>query len=97
MCQNPPLELSLDGSTGASEDHEVEEGGDGVWSVVGGKVGIFFFFPLSSYFSQNDNSSFFSCEISGAESMPTNPRNHTVHCRPLVVVTLPLMWHCWML
>ncbi len=54
MCQNPPLELSLDGSTGASEDHEVEEGGDGVWSVVGGKVGIFFFFPLSSYFSQND-------------------------------------------
>ncbi len=51
MCQNPPLELSLDGSTGASEDHEVEEGGDGVWSVVGGKVGIFFFFPLSSYFT----------------------------------------------
>jgi hypothetical protein len=35
--KNPPLELSLDGSTGASEDHEVEEGGDGVWSVVGGK------------------------------------------------------------
>jgi hypothetical protein len=29
--------------------------------------------------------------------MPTNPMNHTVHCRPLVVVTLPLMWHCWML
>lgn len=40
--QNPPLELSLDGSTGASDDHEVEEGGDGVWSVVGGKV----VFPL---------------------------------------------------
>jgi hypothetical protein len=109
VCQNPPLELSLDGSTGASEDHEVEEGGDGVWSVVGGKVGIFFFFPLSSYFSQNHNSSFFSCEISGVERvklycsscncrifMPTNPRNHTVHCRPLVVVTLPLMWHSWM-
>jgi len=38
MIQNPPLELSLDGSTGASDDHEVEEGGDGVWSVVGGKV-----------------------------------------------------------
>jgi hypothetical protein len=38
MMQNPPLELSLDGSTGASDDHEVEEGGDGVWSVVGGKV-----------------------------------------------------------
>lgn len=38
MTQNPPLELSLDGSTGASDDHEVEEGGDGVWSVVGGKV-----------------------------------------------------------
>ncbi|CAK9194167.1 unnamed protein product [Sphagnum troendelagicum] len=36
--KNPPLELSLDGSTGASEDHEVEEGGDGVWSVVGGKA-----------------------------------------------------------
>lgn len=36
--QNPPLELCLDGSTGASDDHEVEEGGDGVWSVVGGKV-----------------------------------------------------------
>lgn len=36
--KNPPLELSLDGSTGASDDHEVEEGGDGVWSVVGGKA-----------------------------------------------------------
>lgn len=36
--KNPPLELSLDGSSGASDDHEVEEGGDGVWSVVGGKA-----------------------------------------------------------
>ncbi|XP_024528758.1 SH2 domain-containing protein A [Selaginella moellendorffii] len=36
--KNPPLELSLDGSTGGSEDHELEEGGDGVWSVVGGKA-----------------------------------------------------------
>lgn len=40
MIQNPPLELSLDGSSGASDDHEVEEGGDGVWSVVGGKVAL---------------------------------------------------------
>lgn len=36
--KHPPLELSLDGSTGASDDHEVEEGGDGIWSVVGGKA-----------------------------------------------------------
>ncbi|KAJ7555329.1 hypothetical protein O6H91_05G032600 [Diphasiastrum complanatum] len=36
--KNPPLELSLDGSTGAADDHELEEGGDGVWSVVGGKA-----------------------------------------------------------
>eukprot|EP00249_Psilotum_nudum_P011600 c23265_g1_i1 orf=395-2704(+) len=36
--KHPPLELSLDGSTGATDDHEVEEGGDGVWSVVGGKA-----------------------------------------------------------
>mgnify|MGYP000226317794 CR=1 FL=1 len=36
--QHPPLELALDGSTGASDDYEVEEGGDGIWSVVGGKV-----------------------------------------------------------
>eukprot|EP00897_Mesotaenium_endlicherianum_P004748 jgi/Mesen1/4300/ME000022S03588 len=34
--QNPPLELSLDGS--AADDSELEEGGDGVWSVVGGKA-----------------------------------------------------------
>lgn len=52
VCQNPPLELSLDGSTGASEDHEVEEGGDGVWSVVGGKVGIFFFPSLFVFFTE---------------------------------------------
>lgn len=44
MWQNPPLELSLDGSTGASDDHEVEEGGDGVWSVVGGKVDFLYIF-----------------------------------------------------
>ncbi|MCO5569515.1 hypothetical protein L7F22_023228 [Adiantum nelumboides] len=36
--KHPPLELSLDGSTGASEDLELEEGGDGIWSVVGGKA-----------------------------------------------------------
>jgi hypothetical protein len=33
MMQNPPLELSLDGSTGASDDHEVEEGGKVVFSL----------------------------------------------------------------
>ncbi|XP_077235197.1 SH2 domain-containing protein B-like [Tasmannia lanceolata] len=37
FLKNPPLELSLDGSC-VSENHEVEEGGDGVWSVVGGKA-----------------------------------------------------------
>ncbi|KAH9298411.1 hypothetical protein KI387_030093, partial [Taxus chinensis] len=36
--KNPPLELALDGSSGASDDHDLEEGGDGVWSVVGGKA-----------------------------------------------------------
>ncbi|KAI5078231.1 hypothetical protein GOP47_0005902 [Adiantum capillus-veneris] len=36
--KHPPLELSLDGSTGASDDLELEEGGDGIWSVVGGKA-----------------------------------------------------------
>ncbi|CAM6110682.1 unnamed protein product [Calypogeia fissa] len=36
--KNPPLELLLDGPSGASDDHELEEGGDGVWSVVGGKA-----------------------------------------------------------
>mgnify|MGYP006970520327 CR=1 FL=1 len=39
--QHPPLELALDGSTGALDDYEVEEGGDGIWSVVGGKVWFF--------------------------------------------------------
>eukprot|EP01018_Ginkgo_biloba_P005387 Gb_27439 [translate_table: standard] len=36
--KNPPLELALDGSSGAPDDHEVEESGDGIWSVVGGKA-----------------------------------------------------------
>lgn len=36
--KNPPLELALDGSSGASDDHELEESGDGAWSVVGGKA-----------------------------------------------------------
>ncbi|KAL5973705.1 hypothetical protein ACLOJK_030361 [Asimina triloba] len=37
FVKNPPLELSLDTSC-ISEKHEVEEGDDGVWSVVGGKL-----------------------------------------------------------
>ncbi|KAG6555974.1 hypothetical protein Mapa_001914 [Marchantia paleacea] len=36
--KNPPLELLLEGTSGATDDHEVEEGGDGSWSVVGGKA-----------------------------------------------------------
>ncbi|CAN6486883.1 unnamed protein product [Victoria cruziana] len=36
--KNPPLMLSLDGSSCISENIEVVEGGDGVWSVVGGKA-----------------------------------------------------------
>ncbi|KAH7276898.1 hypothetical protein KP509_39G025800 [Ceratopteris richardii] len=36
--KDPPLVLALDGSTGASNDLELEEGGDGIWSVVGGKA-----------------------------------------------------------
>ncbi|KAF3781128.1 hypothetical protein EJ110_NYTH22160 [Nymphaea thermarum] len=36
--KNPPLMLSLDGSSCLSENIEVVEGGDGVWSVVGGKA-----------------------------------------------------------
>ncbi|XXG75668.1 hypothetical protein AAC387_Pa08g0190 [Persea americana] len=35
--KNPPLELSIDSSS-FSENHEVEESGDGLWSVVGGKA-----------------------------------------------------------
>lgn len=36
--KNPPLELALDGSCGASDDYNLEESGDGIWSVVGGKA-----------------------------------------------------------
>ncbi|XP_057830645.2 SH2 domain-containing protein A isoform X2 [Cryptomeria japonica] len=36
--KNPPLELALDGSSGASDDYNLEESGDGIWSVVGGKA-----------------------------------------------------------
>ncbi|ERN01016.1 uncharacterized protein LOC18429091 isoform X2 [Amborella trichopoda] len=38
FVKNPPVELALDGSSCMSENHEVEESRDGVWSVVGGKA-----------------------------------------------------------
>ncbi|GLJ52928.1 hypothetical protein SUGI_1127470 [Cryptomeria japonica] len=36
--RNPSLELALDDSSGASDDYNLEESGDGIWNVVAGKA-----------------------------------------------------------